>query len=228
MATTLKHSDECICDRCCDEAPDLFEPKAEPTVAPTDAEVRAFVLSVLGDRKAAVEDITPALNAWAADWLGRYEGDFDYLLDLQRRYKRFGSLFDSQAKGILNCYRARVIREERGDARRSSPDGPHLVVPDPPEGIHYVDGTVYKVQRAVTTTGRPYAKRLVADGANPTWLYEGRTPFAKLSADTLMTRENAEEYGRLYGVCAICGRLLTDEVSIARGIGPVCLRKQGW
>lgn len=30
------------------------------------------------------------------------------------------------------------------------------------------------------------------------------------------------EFGKRFGVCAICGRELTNEVSVERGIGPVC------
>lgn len=37
-----------------------------------------------------------------------------------------------------------------------------------------------------------------------------------------LTLEQAQEFGRLYGVCGICGATLTDETSIAAGIGPVC------
>jgi hypothetical protein len=35
----------------------------------------------------------------------------------------------------------------------------------------------------------------------------------------------AVRYGKLTGTCSICGRQLTDEDSVDRGIGPVCLKK---
>lgn len=34
-----------------------------------------------------------------------------------------------------------------------------------------------------------------------------------------------QQYGRITGTCAVCGRTLEDEVSVARGIGPVCWEK---
>lgn len=34
-----------------------------------------------------------------------------------------------------------------------------------------------------------------------------------------------QHYGRITGSCAVCGRPLEDEVSVARGIGPVCWEK---
>lgn len=36
------------------------------------------------------------------------------------------------------------------------------------------------------------------------------------------------EYGRLTNHCGRCGRKLEDEVSVAQGIGPVCITKMGW
>lgn len=94
-------------------------------------------------------------------------------------------------------------------------------VEEAPEGIHYLDGTVYKVQVAHHGSGRKYAKQLDPDGGG--WEYLGRGGvFKQLSADTLMTLEDAQEFGRLYGMCCKCGATLTDESSIAAGIGPVC------
>jgi hypothetical protein len=35
-------------------------------------------------------------------------------------------------------------------------------------------------------------------------------------------------YGKKYGKCSVCGRTLTDEDSVGRGIGPVCAANYGW
>ena len=40
-----------------------------------------------------------------------------------------------------------------------------------------------------------------------------------------LTLEEAKKFGAVYGVCAMCGRTLTDETSIANGIGPICAGK---
>ena len=44
---------------------------------------------------------------------------------------------------------------------------------------------------------------------------------------TKLTEDTAAKLGKLYGTCVICNRRLTDEQSIERGIGPICLEK-GW
>ena len=38
----------------------------------------------------------------------------------------------------------------------------------------------------------------------------------------------AEAYGKRTGVCCCCGRELTNDESIERGIGPICAAKFGW
>jgi hypothetical protein len=35
-------------------------------------------------------------------------------------------------------------------------------------------------------------------------------------------------YGKAWSVCAVCGQTLTNDGSIARGIGPICAAKYGW
>lgn len=98
------------------------------------------------------------------------------------------------------------------------------------DGIYRADDdTIYKVQQAVHGSGRLYAKRLNittdTDGTpHGTFVY---APGAihTLRDDQRLTAEQAAAYGRLYGVCVACGATLTDETSIARGLGPVCARR---
>lgn len=95
------------------------------------------------------------------------------------------------------------------------------------------DGEIYKVQRAVHGSGRIYAKKLAAL-ADPRQLKNGiRThefryeagSLRKLTAEMAMTLEEARTWGALYGSCCRCGLTLTDEKSIADGIGPFCAKK---
>lgn len=89
------------------------------------------------------------------------------------------------------------------------------------EGMYVVGGTIYKVQRAVHGSGRLYAKRLEEDG---TWeIIPGM--IRNLSQADRMTLEAAKAYGALYGRCVRCQADLTDEKSIAAGIGPICATK---
>lgn len=115
---------------------------------------------------------------------------------------------------------------------------------DAPEGMHRLDDVIYKVQIAVHGSGKPYAKKLVltepdcggcANGepegcidtfgqaCTPSVTFD-YAPGAvyNLSKETLLTLDEAKEFGALYGTCVVCGRTLTNEASIEAGLGPVC------
>lgn len=84
------------------------------------------------------------------------------------------------------------------------------------------DGTIYKVQIAKQGSGRLYAKKLTQHD-DDSWSFAFASgAIHKLTPADKMTREQAQEFGRLYGVCCRCGADLTDEKSIAEGIGPIC------
>ena len=102
-----------------------------------------------------------------------------------------------------------------------APSVPAVTITD---GFYELDGTAYKVQLNQSGT-RLYGKKLV-DGS---WEFvQGIVGVLTRGGAVALTEELAASLGQLYGACVICGRRLTDEVSIARGIGPVCLTKQGW
>lgn len=116
------------------------------------------------------------------------------------------------------------------------------------DGMYSMDGVVYKVQRAVHGSGQLYAKRLVirrdceghesldgpignveyCDGScRPASEAEAEFVYApgivtQLRPEHRLSLEQAKAFGRLYGICVRCGATLTDETSIAAGIGPVC------
>lgn len=102
---------------------------------------------------------------------------------------------------------------------------------EPADGIYYVPqaegpGNIFKVYKMVHGSGRQGCKRLVHDGDQ-----KGRFEYLGLAAKHLpaeakaMSLEEAKAFGRLYGFCVRCGATLTDEESIAAGIGPVCSGK---
>ncbi len=57
--------------------------------------------------------------------------------------------------------------------------------------------------------------------AEKEWHYLGQARYY-LKGFRLLTADEAKAYGKIYGFCMICGRTLTDEESIKRGIGPIC------
>lgn len=133
------------------------------------------------------------------------------------------------AKAVNKAEASKVIDQLKAIERHHEKNRRPEAV-EPPEGVHFTQGVYFKVQVAHHGSGRLYAKRLasgVDDGNKPTWVYEGRQPFGYLSEDTLVTAEQAAQFGQLYGVCVFCGRALTDERSIEVGYGPDCADHHG-
>lgn len=92
------------------------------------------------------------------------------------------------------------------------------------EGMYKFEGDIYKVQEAKYGSGRCYAKKLTQCGDK--WRFEyAQGAIAQLKNEHKLTIEEAKTFGKLYGVCCACGRILTDETSIEMGIGPICAEK---
>lgn len=58
------------------------------------------------------------------------------------------------------------------------------------------------------------------------WINMGGTFQAKklLAGVSALTQEQAGALGKQYGVCIRCGATLSDPVSVAQGLGPICIK----
>lgn len=116
---------------------------------------------------------------------------------------------------------------------KSLPNAPRPVIATPAktvtsgaiteDGMYLKDGVIYKVQLAVNGSGRLYAKKFNTETKE--FEYAGIAPLRSLTLADKMSREQAGEYGKLYGICMRCSRTLTDEYSIANGYGKICAGK---
>jgi hypothetical protein len=98
-------------------------------------------------------------------------------------------------------------------------------------GMYRVGDDIFKVQRSKTSE-HLYAKKLVVIGGrrlvdadesvvNFEFEYAPGAMRSLTSADRL-TLDDAKKFGLRYGFCCVCGKRLSDAVSVAAGIGPVC------
>ena len=104
------------------------------------------------------------------------------------------------------------------------------------DGIYYVEDTneIFKVYHT-RTSGAQCVKRLdIVEEATATSPAKGRFTYLGAVAKHLPTKaqqmglEQAKALGRIYGFCVKCAATLTDETSIASGIGPVCGADGQW
>lgn len=87
-----------------------------------------------------------------------------------------------------------------------------------PEGVYFKDGTVYRVQTS-KESGKRYAKRLSKETNK--FVFASGAIFS-LSIEDKMTKEDAIAYSAKISTCCVCGRTLTNKISVAEGIGPIC------
>jgi Family of unknown function (DUF6011) len=87
-----------------------------------------------------------------------------------------------------------------------------------PGSYRRADGTVYRVYM-----NREGTRLLCAewDEFEVEFSYVGLASRFVKAAD-LMSLADSQAFGREFGVCCQCGRLLTNPDSIAAGIGPIC------
>lgn len=86
------------------------------------------------------------------------------------------------------------------------------------EGMYQKGTDIYRVTRS--RAGRLFAEILTPGGS---FVYTKGAVY-DLKPEHKMTVDQAKAYGHKYGRCCVCGKTLTDEKSIAAGIGPVCVK----
>lgn len=99
-------------------------------------------------------------------------------------------------------------------------------VPGGRYAIHLDDVTKFYRVRKVTKgiyAGRTFVDVQAGDETYPVLNASKRAEI--LTAIAADVRAASARYGKALGACGVCGRTLTDEVSIAKGIGPVCEKR---
>jgi Family of unknown function (DUF6011) len=197
---------------------DTIAPRLQQLLTVPSLEEIAKLRDRIG-RKFEADDMTPGLRTAARKYLEDYDGTFEFMVDLQDKFAGTGTLSDGQAKGVCNVIAAEVWKQQK-QAQAQATETNTDPVTEP--GIYYRDGSVYRVQRS--QAGRLYP--LLWDEDGEVFDYESaKGSLPTLHASDAMTLEQAEEFGRVFGICVVCNRTLTDPASVERGIGPVCAKK---
>lgn len=164
----------------------------------------------------------------ATKYVEHYEGTFEFLTNLKADHTPGTYLKAGAARGVINCIAAEWRRKTPTAHRGGSAKSVHT-----PDGVHFWEDEIFKV-RTSKMSGKPYGAKLVIttdprDGTvKGEWEYIAhKYPFGELSASTLLTLAEAEAFGCMTGICAVCCAPLSDPVSVKRGIGPVCAKRLG-
>lgn len=184
-----------------------------------------------------------------------YLTDLNEQLDFQYPAEMIDNMDWRQIKAEIPKLQA-LVNQRRAAGKPADPRQDYRAIQQAAEtGLATTDGIfrnpntgeIFKGQfnRAQGDGRRLYFKRLVlenemgrgtniplagrkSDAAHLDWEYAGKVQRAQVRQEWLLTRQEAEAFGKLYGVCVRCHRDLTKEESIERAMGPVCAGKQGW
>jgi hypothetical protein len=114
-----------------------------------------------------------------------------------------------------------MLRSAPRIARAAAPRRPAAPAAELEMGMYRHDGQIYRVMRS-RESGRLYAKRLVLNIDGDASFEYARGAVYTLTADDRMSLEEAKAWGVEMGICCVCAAVLTNPVSVAAGIGPIC------
>ena len=204
----------------------------------------------MADRAARAS--APTAPARAGEWIKNNTAAFEWLVDhcdhnpfassLLDNLRVWGRLTDKQLMAVMNNITRAAI------AKTKAENAPTVSV-EPIEQA-FAKAQAAGVSRPKLRLGEFTFSPAPATGKNPGAIYVKHadgTYLGKVAGSRLFTvaavsgeveREivgvahdplnAAIAYGKKYGKCSVCARTLTDEASIARGIGPVCAANFGW
>ena len=190
-------------------------------------------------------------NADAFAWMRAKAESFEFAQAMLDAFNRYGSLTEKQLAAVLRCVARDIERAEarKVEAAERAANAPVCDVSAIATAFAHAKAkgikrpkmrlAGYKFSEAPATgrnAGALYVVRVSDDQ------YMGKVQDGKFSrVRECSVAEEAEivavssdphnaaiAYGRRTGECCICGRELTNHVSIEAGIGPICAEKFGW
>lgn len=221
-------------------SPESRAKKAAARVERQEAEARAEKAA-----KGAMVTAWRQANPEAAAWIDANDGRFDFATNMSNALVQWGALTPNQLAAIHRCIEKSKVRQEEAQARVAA--APTVNVTELEDAFQRALNAGLKrvrlnmgsleVKPAKVTSANPGALYVTNDGEYLGKVMGGRflrvracddqqeAQVLKLLADP---KAAAQAYGIETGVCCICSRELTDPVSIAQGIGPICAGRFGW
>jgi hypothetical protein len=185
---------------------------------------------------------------WVADAIAWAEAQIstgtanDFVQSVMAARKTWGRLSVGQKRGLLNFIRNEVLSAEKAAQQiidelttgkvaldlRPLPSGKYAVLNANNDASFY-DVSNIKDEKS-KWNGWIFANIMSSDNKlrigtqRPGQKYQGthEDALVKIMQDPLSA---TMLYGRMIGVCGICGRTLTDPESIEQGIGPICIKQ---
>lgn len=174
------------------------------------------------------------------DWVKANEGWSEWVAKTRASVVKYGSLTPKWLASAESAREKWLAKQASREAERAASAAERLDLTDVPAGRYAVPGgeTRLKIRINKPSKGKWVGWVFVDDGAE----YGNRQSYGRQAPDGVYVGKLVEQlkaiaadpkaamaaYGHLVGHCGVCNRLLEDEESVARGIGPICAQKYGW
>lgn len=215
----------------------------------TAPEVRQRNREQARDRRA--QELVDNLDRFAAlypdefAWMKSKSGLFDFATNMIDAVRRYGELSVGQMSAVHRCMERDT---ERAEQRLKQADAAPVVDTSALQAS-FDKALASGLKHVRITIGGMVIKPAKASSANAGALYvtEGGTYLGKVMGGRFLKVRECDDaqaaqvaeflndpkaaavaYGKRTGNCCICNRELTDPVSIANGIGPICADRFGW
>lgn len=199
------------------------------------------------DAEASMDLFSTEYPAEAA-WMKERAGRFDFAREMIEAVRKFGDLTLNQMAAVRRCMVQDAERTKAAVAKREAASGEIDVSKlDEAFAVARANGALV----ASIRTGDICFSLAKASGRNPGAIYcktraggeyLGKIAGGRFTASFECTEAHkativeaaadpkaaALRYAAITNECSVCGRLLTDPVSKAAGIGPKCAGKFGW
>jgi hypothetical protein len=223
----------------------------EPDESVTLEDAKEFIALTWREDKFTDQDVTPGLEEYALAYVREYVGDFDYMLSMQHDFGRYGSLSIPKLRGVLNCLRAEVKREQAHQQRptqefsiesletyvQRQAEEPASVIEvaagrycilEPFDALLGAKRHFYQVDQPTKGrwVGYTFLKEIHLRGSdNGERSIRDREEREKVLLAIAADADALSRYGRETGTCGCCHRTLTDPESVSLGIGPICRQR---
>lgn len=149
------------------------------------------------------------------DWLTDYDGKFEFLLSLKASLLTFGGLTPKQESALVKCYNRENVP--------GTPVAPEQITP--PQATMTSGKEVNQIMYIKKWLAHRISEKLELDKLRSyAWQV---TKILRETPKAYLVEAKIPDVEHNLGVCRNCGRKLTDEFSIATGMGSTCAKHWG-
>lgn len=210
-----------------------------------EARAKARQAAVARKERSMEENLAVFAETNPAEWAWMNGNTFGFAVAMVDAVKKYGHLTENQLAAVKRCMEARQKAQAAAQERVANAVDVSLVAVEAAFQSAFQAGIKHPKLNLDTFQFKPAKAHSANAGAiyvTESGEYLGKVMGGKFIRTRACTDDQqariqavaadphaaAVAYGKRFGSCSVCGRELSNEDSIDRGIGPICAEKFGW